>query len=143
MDKIRKNEIKRNIEKCFMERLIYDIIYKENELVFDTQVVEQDEGHRHRMEETLKDFRSCFPNVDLNIHIDFDMHLPIRLSVTKSVNGRVIIREEYTKEIVVEPAFGGKKYSDFVQCIKVANNTKYVRVQTYSGPLRRWVRCVE
>lgn len=140
MDKIRKNQVKRNIEKCYLERQIYDAIFKEFELSFGTDDPSQDEGHRHRMEETRKDFHSCFPNVDLKVQVKFDSQMPTSLIITKSVNGVVKVREEYKKDIILDRAFGGKSYDRFVECRKITQNAEYVRVQTYSGQLKRWVK---
>lgn len=85
MDTCKKNKIKQKIETCYVDRLIYDAIHQENELAFDVDNTTQDEGHIHRMKETLDDFKTCFPNTILHVQVEFDAHLPIKLFVTKTL----------------------------------------------------------
>lgn len=142
LDRKAKNEIKSKIEKCYLERLIYDRLYQDTELTFDQPPV-QDQGHLKRLEETKKDFQSCFPHVDIDVHIEYDAHMPVKLVITKSVKNNPLIREEYTKRIVFGSAFGDNKmYDKTIDCYKevIGGNAQYVRTQRYEGRLKRWIK---
>ena len=55
------------ITKCYIERLIFDEIYKHNTFFFPltgTDVHGQNDSHIIRNEQTYADYKTCFPNID-------------------------------------------------------------------------------
>lgn len=143
MPQQRRSEIRRKIETCYIERLIYDRIYKEITLHFPnigSETHEQDQAHRDRLEIVKADFKSCFWNLDIDVDIKFDMHMPYELTITRTIRGQFASSETYTKTISFDPIFGGKCFDNDVTAIRKTNKYTYTRVQSFvTQP--NWVRC--
>lgn len=138
MDRKTKKDVKSRIEKCFLERIIYDRLFQDLELTFDKDP-EQDEGHVHRMKLTQDDFESCFPQTKVEIDIEYDNHLPFKLTIARFVKSKEISREIYIKRIVVDPVFGGRMYYEIVDCYKHIGGKIYNRYQGYGERPKRWM----
>ena len=117
-----------------MERLIYDALYREFSM--DD---EQDDGHLHRLKLTKEDFTSSFPMTSLNVQVEFDQHLPIRLIITRSQYDKVYSVETYTRTIIHDSVMQAKVYDDIVEAMKKTDNGQYFKVQTFTthGPWRK------
>ncbi len=88
---------KANIEKCYIERCIYDALW--------TRFVgTQDSGHLRWLQKTKNAYRTCFPDMDLGVGVTFDAetNLPVRLVVTASRDGAEAWEMEYTKYVADE-----------------------------------------
>jgi hypothetical protein len=134
MTRKQRNDIKKRIETCYIERLIYDALYKE----FSIDEI-QDEGHLHRLKLTKDDFLSCFPVTSLDVNIEFDQHLPVRLIITRSQHGKVYSVETYTRTIIYDSLTQVKIYDDIVDVEKKTIGGHYFKVQTFTthGPWRK------
>jgi hypothetical protein len=134
MTRKNRNNVKKRIETCYMERLIYDALYKEFSM--DD---EQNDGHLYRLKLTKEDFTSCFPVTSLNVQVEFDQHLPIRLIITRSQYDKVYSVETYTRTIIYDSVMQAKVYDDIVEAIKKTGNGEYFKVQTFTthGPWRK------
>jgi hypothetical protein len=133
MQRMNRDEIKRRIETCYVERLIYDELYKYYTLHFPqsgTEQLNQDEGHVHRLELTKKDFRSCFPNIDMKVDIEYDMDWPVSLRIVKLLHGDIVSVEVYIKYIVLDETHG-KFYGDVVDGHRITKQNRYVRTQSF------------
>ena len=122
------NKRKALIERCYIERLIYNELFVHESLYFPEKGFDehnQDEGHLFRMDLTLKDFQTCFPNTIIKVKIDYEDSFPYKLEIFK--NDTKLI---YIKSYVINP-HGGKEYNDLVDCIKEENGKKYMKTSLF------------
>ncbi|MFM2010356.1 MAG: hypothetical protein RLZZ479_747 [Bacteroidota bacterium] len=73
MGKVQLAKVKRQIQTCYLERLIYDDLYKKQTLFFPKQgdaSPAQDDGHVHWLEQTKRDYLTCFPNEDIKVSLE-------------------------------------------------------------------------
>jgi hypothetical protein len=114
------------IYTCFLERMIFDDIYKHCTLFFPhigTETHSQDEGHVRRLEMTQEDFKTCFPDIDIKINIDYLRTVPRALTIIKKVRGKPRFVEVYTKD----------DNDDFVKCVITKSSGVYLRINTSNG----------
>lgn len=114
------------IYKCYLERLIFDDIYRHNTIFFPTIGSEthgQNISHQDRLESTHTDFKSCFPNIDIKIIIEYRKHIPYTLTIIKKVSGKVRFTEVYIKDI--------EDASSPVKCIITKSSGVFVRFNTF------------
>jgi hypothetical protein len=133
MQRMQRDEIKRRIETCYVERLIYNELYKYYTLHFPlsgTEQLEQDEGHVHRLEVTKEDFRSCFPNIEVKVDIEYDMDWPVSLRIVRLLHGDIVSIEVYMKSIVLNGTHG-KFYNPVVDAHRITKQNTYVRTQSF------------
>jgi hypothetical protein len=123
------------IERCYIERLIYNELYIHESLHFPPtgfQDNEQDPGHLFRIDLTKHDFESCFPNTKIIIEIEYIDNFPFKLIINKIQNGVTTILT-YTKSYIMTPN-GNKIYEDAVECIKEVDNIKYIKTSRFANP---------
>lgn len=137
LSKKKLNRRKSLIERCYIERLIYNNLYIEESLHFPktgVQENEQNEGHLFRMDLTKKDFESCFPNTKINIDIEYSDNFPFKLIINK-INPKEELTLTYNKSFTIM-ANGNKIYEDAVECIKHdhKNNKKYIKTSRFGNP---------
>ena len=132
-----KQKTKEKIETCYIERLIYDNLYK-NLKFYATKSGEppqQDKGHNDRLDMTKKDFNSCFPDIDIGIDVSFDHDIPVSVTITRRKKGLEISRETYHKPIHDAPlglrAWQRYEYDIMVDCMKTMGNVHYRKFQTF------------
>lgn len=132
----RKEKARRRplIERCYIERLVYDTIYKHEALFFPrtgTQAgVEQDEGHMFRLDLTRQDFESCFKGYKIGIDVQFEDGFPVELKIKRTKDGKHISTETYQKSWHFGHA-GTKLYDVLIDCTKLLGNGRiYKKVQT-------------
>lgn len=148
-NKKKRAENKQAIERCYIERLVFDEIYKRIELFLPGEEVSQDHGHLHWLdEETKGDFESCFPNVKIKILVDFTKHLrldmPSALTIIRVVAGSHKSTTKYIKNTILE-ADGSVKYGIDVDCIKNIENqngttSSWYKLQSFSAMKKTWKR---
>ena len=123
MKKTKVAKVKKQIETCYIERLIYDDLYKK-------QSPSQDVGHTHWLEQTKHDFQTCFPDVEINVSIkEFKDSMPLTLRIQKK-KGQKIIEEVYQRSLnhaEYDPIVVGRMY-------KSSNHLIKVRVQMFDKP---------
>lgn len=131
MNKIEKNRRRSLIERYYIERTIYDILWKHEMLHFPSRgndTLKQDEGHMFRLEETKKDFESCFKNFIIKVDIEWQDSIPIILTIT-----RLRKNKEYSQEIYYKLYnFNYKEYDYAIECTKLYKNMKFQKIQTFS-----------
>lgn len=112
------------IYKCYLERLIFDNIYKNNTLFFPktgSEIHSQDIEHQTRLAQTREDFKSCFPNIELKINIDYIQNIPNVITIIKKINGKIRYTEVYSKE------------DSFVKCIITKSSGVFMRLNTFDS----------
>ncbi len=132
------NEIaKDRIRKCYLERLIYDNIYK-NQALFS-----QDEGHEHWLQKTKNDFNSCFPNIDIAIDIKYHNIHPHPIYLKADIYRHSILQEsvEFYRKLQVDSLY--PQYSDIVHCVRQKHHRGsvqyYEKFQDFTQS-RTWIR---
>lgn len=115
-----KKSKKHLIEKCFIERLIYDQLWQQ------IQQVPQDIKHLEWLHNTRLAYLSCFPDFEIKIDIEKYEIMPEKLKISRYFKGNHIDSEIYIKRY-------SNIYEDVVYCIK--NNhvlkRKYAKEQTF------------
>ena len=144
MQKEMRRDVRKRIETCYIERLIYDDMYRHQTLHFpapvsgydeNTHNIIQDKGHLFRLDLTKTDFKTCFPNLDIEIDMEYDGMWPIALIITRSIRGRVSSVETYVKNTeFLSMQSGIKRYASFVDCTKKTENAMYVAVNRFEMP---------
>ena len=135
-DTSKRRIAKRRIETCYIERLIYDQLYKTQSLHFPSKGDDektQDEGHKNWLEQTKADFQTCFPNVDLQIELEYRGKYPINLKIERYKKNKLVSIERYTKDRYEDA------YSIFVECSLDTFTDKKQKIQTFEKP-RRYIR---
>jgi hypothetical protein len=130
MKKSKILKVKKQIETCYIERLIYDDLYKKQTLFFPDKgnaSPSQDAGHTNWLEQTKKDFHTCFPDVEIKVSIEeFKDLMPLTLRISKK-KGNHTIEEVYKRTLnnntEYDPILVGHMYK--------ANHLIKIKVQTF------------
>lgn len=117
------------IETCYIESLIYDQLYK-------NQRIHCDEEYIAWLEQTKTKFNTCFPNVDLQVQLEFRGIYPIYIKIERYKKNKLVSIEIYAKDRYQDA------YSVFVQCRLETFSQKHTKqikqkIQTFVKP-RRW-----
>jgi hypothetical protein len=99
LTKTEKNRRRPLIEWCYLERQIYDILYRNEQLHFPKlgpQAPEQDDGHIFRLDLTRQDFETCFKGHKVEADVKYEYGFPTQLVVTRYRNGVVLWKETVT-----------------------------------------------
>lgn len=132
---------KRRIDTCYTERLIYDQLYKQQQLFFPAKGDDehtQDKGHANWLNQTFEDFQSCFPHVNIKVELGgWQGIYPTIVHITRLNHGNVASVETYTKEKYE------RNYSPGVQCrLRTFANSKPViktKIQTFYKK-KNWIK---
>ena len=134
-----RSRVRRQIETCYIERLIYAEMYKHQTLFFPlllTNTEKQDAGHEYRLKLTHLDFKTCFPTVEISVELaDFIGKWPTTCIITRKKDGKTT-QEKYVKLVNNREV---KSYGRFVDCTLTSGNnkTKY-KVQSFDK-VERWI----
>jgi hypothetical protein len=136
---------KKRVTTCYIERLIYDRLWKHGNLHFPQLGTEestpQDEGHQHFIEITQKDFQTCFPHTDIQVEIEYDTSdWPARLNIFRFVHGVQTSQEIYEKEIIVN-SLGETEFGPFVLAYRIKGKIIETKTQSFVVELP-WRPCV-
>lgn len=135
MDKQDRTDIRTRIETCYIERLVYDYMYRKLAMFFPstgTEDIRQDIKHMERLSLTRKDFQTCFPNLRIEIDMDFDnMHWPTELVIRRYVRDKLASTEKYTRNVVFNSVLGARMYEDAVEATRETEKYRYFRVQRF------------
>jgi hypothetical protein len=120
------------IERCYIERLVYDQIYKHEALRSDGVPADmssyanagegdsgeggatQNEGHLFNLERTLQDFETCFPQTKLTVHVSYHDGMPHRLVVRRTTPANGTVKLVYEKDFF----HASRSYSEVATCTK-------------------------
>jgi hypothetical protein len=117
-DKKRRGEL---IETCYIERLIYNELYKHDALHFPnigSEIHSQDAAHIERMRLTRDDFMTCFPKEDISVSVEYRESVPTILVITRTKLGRVYSIERYVREYTKTYGYIQWIYDPFVECYR-------------------------
>jgi hypothetical protein len=125
-----KDELKRRrplIERCYVERLIYDEIYK-----YYTPT--QDEGHLFRMKLTREDFESCFPDTEITVQVEHEDNAPVKAIIIRTHKG-AMTKIIYQKYMTLSPMFGVKIYQENVEVEKTDEKGRiFLKTSRFANP---------
>lgn len=133
-----KDELRRRrplIERCYIERLIYNEIHKYYSLHFPTKndSPTQDEGHLFRMKITQEDFQTCFPETTITVDIHHEDNIPIKAVITRTIKGLTTIMT-FCKYVTLSPNFGVKIYQENIEVEKIdTKGRKYIKTSRFAN----------
>ena len=129
---------KQRIKTCYIERLIYDKMFTDQQFYLDGVAHEtersQDAGHVHWLSQTKEDFLTCFPGLNIDVEIKYfeSTMWPKSLTLlTMNNRGIVTSTEIYEKDLILNTA-GIKTYANSVDCFRTTTNRcSYFKMQRY------------
>ena len=117
---------------CYLERLIWDAIYKFNTPhipgTFDEEIT-QDNAHEDRIITTKKEFQSCYRDCDLLVTVECNPQ-PFKLTIQHTHKGKVKLTETYNRD-VLHDRFGSWEYDIVVICKRNSLQRDYTKFQTF------------
>lgn len=112
------------IERCYLERTIYNILYNK---ILDSQ----DFGHRFEYLNISRIYQNYYPNVYIDIEIEYliDTNYPLRIIINKldAISKVIIETQIYTKTIDTITHI----YENIIRCEKKNSVNNYVKLQTF------------
>jgi hypothetical protein len=144
-DNLSKTELKRRrplIERCYIERLIYNELFIKESLHFPisgTQDNKQDIQHLFRMDLTETDFKTCFPDTSIKVEIDYEDNFPYKLIIIKT-HKNIQTKLTYIKTYGIINN-NNKIYEDLINCIKEENDKIYVKTCKFDNP-GKFIKCL-
>jgi hypothetical protein len=115
---------KTHIEKCYIERCIYDALWSRF-------VGTQDEGHLNWLHNTKQAYHTCYLDTDLDVRVQFDVNtnLPtgLRVSAHSITYGRLLWTLQYKKYVSMNHSL----YDPNVVCIKHEHGMVSTKINTF------------
>lgn len=139
-DTLTDEEIKRRkplIERCYIERLIYNEIYNLESLHFPKGNEEptQDDGHLFRLDLTRQDYETCFPGCNIEVKVSYmNEKFPLMLTITKTHKNSKQTTHTWKKSLKDTSIVGGPHYENFVEYTIETHNGS-TKLQTVSFDL--------
>jgi hypothetical protein len=125
---------KKHIFKCYIERLIYDDMFRTLSLHFPTtlnnQNLKQNTGHLFKLSERAKNFNKCFLGINITIEIQYDNNFPIILIINYSKDDVIIKKEIFMKTTYIDN-YGNTRYEDDVFHKILENNEEIIIIQRF------------
>ena len=122
-------EKKKHILKCYLERLIYDDMYKHLTLHFpknmNTQELTQNIGHLLK-----QNYYNHFLGEDIKIELFYDNLFPSMLNVYYFKNNVLQRTERFLKSTYIDD-YGNTQYSNNVYCTKIEDDNEVHFVQSF------------
>lgn len=147
MPRMARNIARSRVEKCYIERLIYDKMYSHETLHFpergnvNDDISLQNKEHIYYLDVIRKEYQQCFKGYEMNISITWSKDtipsIPEALTITSLKNGQVVSSETYKKTIQIG-TFGEKSYEELVQCTREAAEKRFKKYQSFLGGEQRW-----
>ena len=131
MSEIQRNENEKRIYTCYIERLIFDNIFLHITHFFPEKgddIHKQNPTHEARIQKTKEDFKTCFPNIDIEIEIVYNQIYPVSLKILKYVKNKLHYTEIYYKELSREI---GKIYDNTTKCVVEKSSGLYGTYRTF------------
>lgn len=124
------------IERCYLERLIYDALFVHETLHFPLVLnnVEhsQDKGHMFRMDLTRQDYETCFKGHGIDVSVQYQGRFPVILTITRKKNGVILFVEEFKQELRADMSVIAP-YTGIVVCKRtLANGKVYMKTQGFT-----------
>lgn len=135
LSRVERNRRKKLIERCYIERLIYDALYRHETLEFPVSGSDdhsQDKGHLFRLDITKKDYETCFKRCQVNVEIEWVDGMPVGITIIRLKNGKETTREIYNRKYCFD-GVRNKVYDPIVECRKLVHGSskQYFKFQTF------------
>ena len=146
MDTAKRVDVKKRVETCYIERLIYNEIFKYVELFIPGEERSQNKSHLWWLDLTKGDFATCFPDVDISVSVAFSKHLrvskPVTVTITRKIKGSHTSTTTFKKTTDVQHD-GTILYEPGVECIKTLTNvngktSEYFKMQLFDMETKNW-----
>ncbi len=125
---------KNHIKKCYLERLIYDDMYREMSFhfpaEFKNQELKQNKGHQHQLTERSKNYYNYYLDEKIKIEILYDNNFPIILTIIYIKGTDIIKTERYLKTTYIDD-YGNTQYSQNVYCTIIENGIETNKIQQF------------
>ena len=118
---------KEHIFKCYLERLIYDDMFKN----LTEQELKQNKGHIFQLSERAKNFNKCFNNIELNINIKYKNNFPIILDINYLKNNFLFKKEMFMKTTYIDDYGNTRYYEDVFHKIIEDGQEEKINVQQF------------
>lgn len=129
-----EEEKKKHIFKCYLERLIYDDMYRHLILHFpknmDTQQLTQNRGHLHQLNHRAKNYYNHYLGEDIKIEILYDNLFPSMLIIYYTKNNETQKVERYLKTTYIDD-YGNTQYSENVYITKIEGENESYSMQHF------------
>ena len=126
---------KEHIFKCYLERLIYDDMFRNLTFHFPKNLTEQElkqnNGHIFQLSERAKNFNKFFDNIELNIDIKYDNNFPIILDINYFKNNILIKKEIFMKTTYIDEYGNTRYYEDVFHKIVEDGLEEKINVQQF------------
>jgi hypothetical protein len=143
--KSKLQSVRKRIERCYTERLIYNELYINEQLSFpgneewespllptmmsNNERPKQDKGHQHWLNETQKDFQSCFPNYDIKVTLENYIGLfPTKITISRYFKDRLTSTETYIKQTSTLPI---TRYLSVLDCYRQTKKVNQIKFQRF------------
>lgn len=128
-------EIKKShIKKCYLERLIYDDMYRQMTFHFpsklNNQELKQNKGHEYQLTERAKNYYNYYLEEDIKIEIFYENHFPILLIINYIKNNDIIKIERYLKTTYIDD-YGNTQYSQNVYYTIIEDGQETYTIQQF------------
>jgi len=124
--------------KCYLERLIYNEIFKNNHYYFEGKIplevnipnVKQNEQHLYQISKLEDNFKKCFSGLRFIVQLEFSNLIPYYLRVFYYMNDEFVFVEEFEKSPSIDLS---NKYASYVNCYRYDGKGKEIKrkVQGY------------
>jgi len=118
---------KEHIFKCYLERLIYDDMFKN----LTEQELKQNKGHIFQLSERAKNFNKSFNNIELNIDIKYKNNFPIILDINYLKNNFLFKKEMFMKTTYIDDYGNTRYYEDVFHKIIEDGQEEKINVQQF------------
>lgn len=122
---------KKHIKKCYLERLIYDNMYRKMSLHFPlelkNQELKQNNGHSYQLTERSKNY---YLEEEIKIEILYENNFPILLTIYYITSGKRTKIERYLKTTYIDD-YGNTQYSQNVYYTIIENGKEKNIIQQF------------
>ena len=123
-------DVRKRIETCYIERLLYDEIFRRVSLHFPAAPFDepaQDDAHVRRMAVTHDDFRTCYPDIDIRVDVEYEGDRPFAMTVTRTTRNKITSVEAFQRTFWMQDA-----YDAIVECTRSTELRTWRKAQTYA-----------
>ena len=142
MDSRARASVKKQIHTCYIERVIYDHLFRSENLLFPhgiqrdgyVNTVSHDHVHIYRLDQTARDFETCFPTLGVQVYVRYSGKIPVTLAISRSIKNRQVSLEVYYKTFNYDNPMVAYTYDYIVHCVRVTDTNFYQKRQMFTRP---------
>lgn len=131
---IPEEEKKKHIFKCYLEKLIYDNMYRHLILHFpknmNTQELTQNKGHLHQLNNRAQNYYNYYLGKNIKIEILYDNLFPSMLIIYYTKNSKLLRIKRYLKTTYIDD-YGNTQYSKNIYYTKIEGDNEIHNIQHF------------